>query len=86
MDLTQKPSNNNFFIIFYRSSLKLGFNTICNYIQNERNTNKLLVFIFHDKAIESLIDLLIVKCKARSNTKVYLLDKAYKYVKLKFNI
>jgi hypothetical protein len=61
-----------------KSSLKFGINTVLKIVQNENFKDPLLVFVFSDESIKILIDMLIIKCKARENTKIYLIDKTFK--------
>jgi hypothetical protein len=61
-----------------KSSLKFGINSCLRNVQNEKLKAPLMIFIFYDESLKLLIDMLIIKCKDRENTKLYLVDKSFK--------
>ncbi len=61
-----------------KSSIKFGFNTTSKLIQSETNKDLIVTFIFYDENLKLLIDLLVLKCKARENIKLYIVDKSFR--------
>ena len=62
-----------------KHSIKFGLNSIINFINKKKITNKTLAFIFYNENMESLYDLLLLKNKENNNRniRIIFLDEEY---------
>ena len=75
LDLLNKTQNKNHFSQILKT-LYFGLNTCLKYIQNNNySDNEKMIFIFYNKQMESLYDLILFRSKNDFNIHIYFIDE-----------